>query len=386
MDRKTRLGCGLCFICEVWTMNKIKVGFSTSCVSKDEIIALLSKRFNVEVLDKNYDYFFCMEGIYNSKDNFLELISQKPEVIRIFYCGEAVYCDLNLFDYAVCFDEFNKDRILKFPHKLFYSWLDDETSIDKIKSNIDAKDILKEKTKFCNFIYSNALAHPMRDKLFYALSKYKKVDALGTHLKNVEIKNTRYDSNWEKMSVELKKPYKFSIAAENAQFKGYTSEKIITSMLANTIPIYFGDPDVAKLFNSKSFINVSDYACLEDVVKRVKEIDTNDDLYLEMISQPWRSKEQAENCEKEYQEHLQKFYHIFEQDFEKAHRRPQGCWPDFIYSAFFQSLFNDKFLNNRDSFLQYILSIDMGGGGRKILNSLRKYFLLRTTPINNIKT
>lgn len=367
-------------------MNKIKVGFSTSCVSKDEIIALLSKRFNVEVLDKNYDYFFCMEGIYNSKDNFLELISQKPEVIRIFYCGEAVYCDLNLFDYAVCFDEFNKDRILKFPHKLFYSWLDDETSIDKIKSNIDAKDILKEKTKFCNFIYSNALAHPMRDKLFYALSKYKKVDALGTHLKNVEIKNTRYDSNWEKMSVELKKPYKFSIAAENAQFKGYTSEKIITSMLANTIPIYFGDPDVAKLFNSKSFINVSDYACLEDVVKRVKEIDTNDDLYLEMISQPWRSKEQAENCEKEYQEHLQKFYHIFEQDFEKAHRRPQGCWPDFIYSAFFQSLFNDKFLNNRDSFLQYILSIDMGGGGRKILNSLRKYFLLRTTPINNIKT
>ena len=341
-------------------MKKIKIGFSSNCPSKDLVIALLQKKFDVEVLDENYDYFLCMESIYNTKDGFLELINQKPKTIRIFFCGEAIYPDLNLFDYAICFDEFDKSRILKFPQKLFWDWLDEELSIDDAKKNVNVKDILKEKTKFCNFIYSNALSHPTRDKLFYALSKYKKVDSLGVHLKNTTIEDTRYTKNWEKISVELKKPYKFSIAAENAQFKDYTTEKIITSMAANTIPIYFGNPEVAKLYNPKSFINVNDFSCLNDVVKRVKEIDKNDDLYLEIMSQPWRTEQQIENVNKEYQEYLTKFYNIFEQDFDKAHRRPQGCWADFYYPAFFQALFDDRYLNRgakNDKFIEKVFSV-----------------------------
>lgn len=324
-------------------MKTIKIGFTTSFYDKGEVLNLLQHKFNVKVLLDGYDYFFADDLIYypSNNDDFNKLVNMNPATIRIFFTGEAVYPDLNLFDYARCFDDFDTNRILPFVYIKYqhskaqtaYGW----EAIDAVKNCANIKAMLHNKTKFCNFIYSNALAHPMRDKLFYALSKYKKVDALGTHLKNVEIKNTRYDSNWKKISVELKKPYKFSIAAENAQFKGYTSEKIITSMLANTIPIYFGDPDVAKLFNPKSFINVGDYACLEDVVKRIKEIDTNDDLYLEMISQPWRTREQIEQCEKNYGEYLKRFYHIFEQDFEKAHRRPQGCWADVLYPNFFKS-------------------------------------------------
>lgn len=317
---------------------------SLSCLEPN----LLQQKFNVKVLSDGYDYFFGDDTIYypNNYDDFnnLILINMNPATIRIFFCGEAVYPDLNLFDYARCFDDFDAARILPFFYiKYQYSKAKDSilsSVIDTVKNvgNVNAKTILSMKTKFCNFIYGNALAHPMRDKLFYALSKYKKVDSLGAHLKNVEIKNSRCCANWQEISVELKKPYKFSIAAENAQFKGYTSEKIITSMMANTIPIYFGDPDIAKKFNPKSFINVSDFSSLDEVVKRVKEIDENDDLYLEIMSQPWRTDEQIERCEKEYEEYLKRFYYIFEQDFDKAHRRPQGCWPDVLYPNFFKNL------------------------------------------------
>ena len=153
-----------------------------------------------------------MENMYwqGSQDLFYEVLNLKPEVIRIFWCGEAVYPDLNLFDYAVCFDDFCGDRTMS----RTYYFLEEIADIDSIKNNINFKKILEQKTKFCNFIYSNPDAHPMRDKIFYTLSKYKKVDSLGVHLKNVDIETSRYLENWREISVDMKKPYKFSIAAK----------------------------------------------------------------------------------------------------------------------------------------------------------------------------
>lgn len=335
-------------------MRIIKVHFARNYHIKTRIESLLKKvaqknNFELQILDKDYDYFFCNENIYHDKKIYQESINQAPNTIRIFTCDEAIYPDLNLFDYAVCFDDFDKDRIIKYPLKMFLNdqFNESQLILEYSKQNINGKDILREKTKFCNFIYSNPHAHPMRDNLFYTLSKYKKVDSLGKHLNNSTIPHTRQETKWRTISIELKKPYKFSIAAENAYFKGYISEKIITSMMANTIPVYFGTSEVIKYFNPKSFINVNDFSSLEDVVKKVKEIDENDDLYLEMISQPWRTKEQIDLFDKEYEEYLKRFYHIFEQDFDKAHRRPQGCWPDFLYPSsltLFQETTKDKFI------------------------------------------
>lgn len=69
----------------------------------------------------------------------------------------------------------------------------------------------------------------------------------------------------------MKKPYKFSIAFENAWYPGYTSEKIVTSMLAGTIPIYWGNPDISREFNSASFINCHDFPTLDDAAAYVKK-------------------------------------------------------------------------------------------------------------------
>jgi len=74
---------------------------------------------------------------------------------------------------------------------------------------------------------------------------------------------------------------------------GVYLRKDLHAMLANSIPIYWGSPGIAREFNSKSFISAHDsrFTRPEDIIKylvdRVIELDTNDTKYLEMLQQPW---------------------------------------------------------------------------------------------------
>ena len=246
--------------------------------------------------------------------------------------------DLNLFDYAIWHVNHYavEDRIIYEP--LIWTevgyMLDHVEDIDHTKGRGSLEEIISEKKYFCNFMYSNPKAHMMRDRLFHEISKYKKVDSLGRHLKNVDIEDTRDIVGWEKKSIELKRKYKFTIAAENACFPGYTSEKIMTSMMANSIPIYWGDPRVGEEFNEESFINVNKFHSIEDLITKIRELDEDVDAYKEMLAKPWRTSEQIRKCKDAIDAFLPSVFHIFEQDKIEAVRRPRGCWPDIIYSKF----------------------------------------------------
>ena len=317
----------------------VKIGFPPFVWQdfKEYILALLSPRFNVLITD-DYDYYFANELIYRNKENMKEFLSCHANAIRILSLGECIYPDFNITDYCLCSrkSDFFSDRQLYLPYEnLQIPFLFNSVSeVDDSKKDYKPEEILKEKTKFCNFIYGNPNAHPIRDQLFYKISEYKRVDSLGSHLNNVSIENTRNDTNWGKISIELKNSYKFSIAAENAKFPGYTSEKLMTSMMANTIPIYFGDPLVSERYNPKSFINVSDFNSIDDCLKYIKKIDENDDLWCEIMSQPWRTPEQIENFENDTKTFYEKFNNIFELDLRDAKKRAEGTWPDLIYSKF----------------------------------------------------
>lgn len=54
-------------------------------------------------------------------------------------------------------------------------------------------------------------------------------------------------------------------------------------MQANTIGIYYGNTQIEKEFNKKSFIDVRDFLNLDDVVEYIIELDKNNDKYLEML-------------------------------------------------------------------------------------------------------
>ena len=105
-------------------------------------------------------------------------------------------------------------------------------------------------------------------------------------------------------------------------YKGYTTEKLIESFAAGGIPIYWGDPDVAKYFNPKAFVNLMDYPTVEDGIEFVKVLDNDDALYNEMLSQKaLLHDDHVETCVIDLENFL---VNIFEQPLDKAYRRPHG--------------------------------------------------------------
>lgn len=152
------------------------------------------------------------------------------------------------------------------------------------------------KTKFC--AYLTRVCQPHREKFFDALSKYRAVDALGTccvkrNANGVcqELETDRYTYNnqetYNDLAVEKYRPYKFVIAFENSDHRGYITEKIVNPMLAGCIPIYWGNSDVKYYFNPKSFIYVGDFANFEACVEYVHKVDTTPELYQQYLAENW---------------------------------------------------------------------------------------------------
>jgi len=277
-----------------------------------------NKKKDVKVIEfenpRDADYIILSANrLYDFKD----ACSKYRDKILISYTGEALSPDFNMVDYAIAFDPISyEDRYCKAPMHLY-------AEFNKKK---DGKKELAKKVCFCNFIFSQKKAHPNRDNFFFQLCEYKKVDSLGEHLRNVKDKKPTRRGNWFQEGIKEKSPYKFSISFENATAIGYTTEKIITSMLANSIPIYWGDPEVSKYYNPKSFINYHDYNSFEAMIAKVKELDKDDKKYAKMLSQPWQTKSQQKLIQKEHKNFEKFMDNIFLTPYDEAFRKPVGTW------------------------------------------------------------
>jgi hypothetical protein len=167
-----------------------------------------------------------------------------------------------------------------------YAAYEDIRELLKVK---DIESIVSAKTKFCEFTYSNPFAQE-RIRFFKALSKYKKIDSFGKVLNNtagVEGSADRMNVNWKKYRRGFLAPYKFSIAFENESYPGYVTEKILYAMLTNAIPIYWGNSEIGKDFNARSFINCHEYKNFDEVIERVIEIDNDQNLYRQYLAEPY---------------------------------------------------------------------------------------------------
>ena len=270
------------------------------------------------ILEKNYSIILTKEEpdylIYSCYGN--EFLNYN--CIRIYYTGENLTPDFNLCDYAIGFDRLTfRDRYLRYPN---YAFFEDQFEQLINPRNFDKK-ILSEKKYFCNFIYSNPHAHPARDHFFHKLNSYKEVTSLGTHLNNSNLfVGERFAADWMFSKLEFQSQCKFTIAFENTSSPGYTTEKILHAFISNTIPIYWGDPEVTKDFNPHSFINCHDFEDFEAVMERIREIDGNDELYLSILNEPpYVDNKIPEELERiKLTDFLQ---HIFDQEKEVAGRR-----------------------------------------------------------------
>lgn len=334
------------------TNNKIKVSvlYPWGQTSEEFIklldIADLPIAERIVVDNENPDYLLASDKIYSVKEYeapFRKLIENQKDSspIRIAFFREALAPDLNIFDYAVCWN-WNLsygDRVARIPPHYLIG--DNYTVMPAVTNDFTydeaRKSLQQGKKRFCNFLYTNQYAHPIRDKIFYEISNYKKVDSLGAHLNNIGtlIGGGRRVDNWGEMSIRIKSNYKFTIACENCSYDGYVSEKLLTSFNAHTVPIYWGNPYIAEEYNPEAFINVRDYDSLDSLVKRIKEIDENDDLWAHIVSQPWQTEEQKNYSDSEYQNYKNFILNIFSQPLEKARRRPYGGFSDIDYKYWF---------------------------------------------------
>ena len=281
------------------------------------------------------DILFVSESIltdHSMLEQFKKLYSSAA--ICVFAPGECILPDLNIFDYGIGYArQGNDDRIIRRPNRRFHS-----TFISKwenpVKDASMARKLLEGKKGFCNFIYSNPNGHINRQLIFEMLSKYKRVDSYGAFLNNMGLVESGGDdlTALVRNSTDIKSKYKFSIAFENACFPGYTSEKLYTSLEAGTIPIYWGNPLVDKDVNTSAFINCNEFDSFSEVLNKVKEIDEDDDLWCQMIMQPWLSSEQLEIEKEESDLYYSFLERLFTEDIDCLKRRPEGTWPGHYQS------------------------------------------------------
>jgi alpha(1,3/1,4) fucosyltransferase len=263
----------------------------------------------VNVLEADVLFFSTFNG---SQKKEMPIVDFKRK--KVFWTGENVRVDMKKCDFGFGFDyeeTLKNKNYLRLPLYVYYGGGKD---LVKGKS-YSPKRILGSKTRFCNYIYSKDA--PKRVELFNTLYKYKRIDAPGKSMNNcapilpekftkttkivqkiesltgkyvVSSLISRHVGNWRKAIINYQKDYKFSIAFENSLGVGYTTEKIYHPMLANSIPIYWGNEEISRDFNTKSFVNYHDYNDLKKVVDVIIELDQNDKKYLKMLNEPWLKK------------------------------------------------------------------------------------------------
>lgn len=255
---------------------------------------ILRERYDVEISNTPDYIFFSSFG-----KHFLDY-----DCVKIYFTGECIVPDFNLCDYAMAFDHISfGDRYLRVPlyEVLHYK--------PKYQTLINGTIPVKSKTDFCGFVVSNDQGMKERLQMYKLLSAYKKVDSGGRYMNNI--------GGPIKDKFAFDQSHKFSLAFENCSHKGYTTEKIVEAFAAGAIPIYYGNPEIGKEFNTKAFVNIHDFASLEDAVKRVIEIDQNDELYKQMKAEPIITGARKDDSE------LRAFlYNIFDQPLDAARRRP----------------------------------------------------------------
>ena len=303
-------------------LKTIKINFKhfykTFNPEKNFFTDFLRRDYNVVLSNKpDFVIYSVFDGRPPAYDEDGNRVFKMPvltgDFVKIFYTGENCRPDMENCDYAFTFDydeELKHPRHLRLP--LYKLWMGAAEGSEEIlvKKAIDAEGIKRRKNKFCNFIYANDIE--VRNRFFQRLSQYKKVDSAGSLLNNISLifymKNklkfmkqhkfarriagllgkkgvTGYVTQNKK--AKFLNSYKFTIAFENSSYPGYTTEKIYQAMLANSIPIYWGNPLIGRDFNTKSFLNYHDFKSEEELVEKIAEIDKNNDLYEQYLREPW---------------------------------------------------------------------------------------------------
>ena len=123
-----------------------------------------------------------------------------------------------------------------------------------------------------------------RYKYLKELMKYIHIDSYGECLHNTNMKSSRNKGTDSFLQIKLdmikSKRYKFLISFENTVITEYVTEKIWDAYMSQTIPIYYGAPEVYdQVPGSNTFIDASKFPRPKELAEYINKVDQNESLY-----------------------------------------------------------------------------------------------------------
>lgn len=236
--------------------------------------------------DKKIAFFSCFGP--------RKIIDYDKSDVKVFLSGEnlkgyhyAPFADHYLgskdMDLALGLEVFEDKRYIRFP-----LWIDSMFPPESSEADIRAKcaalrfPSVEGKKKFCCMVASNA-ADGLRDEMFDALSKIARVDSAGKHLHNDDSLKEEFGD----VKIDYMKQYYFNICPENTSAYGYTTEKLLESISAGCIPVYWGAELADKeVINEDAIIFWDRKERGEKALKQIKELYANPKLLEEFLAQP----------------------------------------------------------------------------------------------------
>jgi hypothetical protein len=237
---------------------------------------LLSTRYDIQIDQSNPEFLIFGDANFGNNNRKFS----KDKVVKIFYTGENQRPERYDCSYAISFDRKDEPWHYRLPLYVIYMWALEHIHKTGYTYDYIFNPTIKPKSDFCTFVVSNSNCKE-RNTFFELLNIYKKVDSGGRYQNNIQV-----NLDGEQAKIDFLSSRKFNIAFESYSHPGYVTEKILHAFYAGTIPIYWGDPTIAKDFNPDSFINVHDFKSFEHCIEFIKELDCDDDLYQTMLNAP----------------------------------------------------------------------------------------------------
>lgn len=292
-----------------------------------------------QLMKKHYDVCICEDPDYVICSCFGWNECLKYDQVRIMFSGENYIPDFNHMDYGVSVYPVRfQDRHFSFPGMVGINH--GILTVLAQKDRNYSQEIFSGKSCFANIVTSHESENGIRGELFRALNAYKRVESGGTYLNNMP----GGIPVWGKEKTELQKKCKFTICPESTVHRGFITEKIFDAFYADTIPIYCGSPTAFEIINKGAYLDVNDFDSVEDLVKRIIELDTNDEKYLEMLRQPvFVQQNYVEDKIREFEMFIT---NIFDQPLEKAYRRSRVYMPKRVEDQIVRSVQIEKDFDN----------------------------------------
>ncbi len=127
-----------------------------------------------------------------------------------------------------------------------------------------------------------------RHQYLEELVKHVPVHSFGRHMRNQKLS----EDTGERTKVRTLTRYKFAIAFENSITPDYVTEKLFEPLVAGSVPIYLGAPNVDRFApGERCFINAAEFFDPRELAEYILQLDRDPELYQTYLAwkqQPFR--------------------------------------------------------------------------------------------------